>query len=174
MIATLARLVSGQPEGVLRHLALYGTLVQAETSDAAQRLARRIALGVAALLLLCCGVTLAGVAGLLAAAGLVAAPPAVYWVIPGLPLAAAMLAGWLAARAEPVPAYTHLRQQLAIDVRWLARGTEAPDESAATTDTAHGPGIGAGGAARGPTDNVTAASSTRAASAAATSAAASA
>ena len=146
MLATLARLVSGQPAGLLRHLALYGTLVQAETGYAAQRLARRLVLAVAALLLLGCGVTLAGVSGLLAAAGLATGTPAAFWWIPGLVLAAALVAGWLAARAETVAPYASLRQQLAADAVWLAQAAETPDEPAAS-HTSAGTHAAAGSAA---------------------------
>lgn len=132
MLAAFARLATGQPAGLLRHLALYGTLVQAETGYAAQCLVRRVALGLAALLLMACGVTLAGVAGLLAAAGLAADTPAAFWWIPGLVLAAAAVAGGFAARAEPVPPYASLRQQLAADAGWLAQATETSDEPPAS------------------------------------------
>lgn len=123
MLAALTRLLTGQPEGVLRHLALYGALVQAETGYAAQHLARRAAFAVVALILLGCGVTLAGVAALLVAAGLVVAAPVAFWAIPGLVLAAALVAGWLATREASVPPYDSLRRQLAADAGWLAQAT---------------------------------------------------
>ncbi|MBL8347102.1 MAG: hypothetical protein JNN03_16805 [Rubrivivax sp.] len=151
MLATFARLVTGQPSGLLRHLALYGTLVQAETGYAAQRLARRVALGIAALLLLGCAVTLAGVAALLASAGLAAGTPAAFWWIPGLALAAALVTGWLAARAEPVPPYASLRQQLAADAGWLVQAAEPVHEPAASPVTAGTPAAAAPAAAAGTT-----------------------
>lgn len=136
MLAALVRLVSGQPEGVLRHLALYGTLVQAETGYAAHQLVRRVVLGLASLMLLGCGLTLAGVAALLAASGLVAGLPTAFWAIPGSVLAAALVLGWSARRAAAVPPYASLRQQLAADAGWLVHSAETSDEPASASEPA--------------------------------------
>jgi len=147
VLAALVRLVSGQPEGVLRHLALYGALVQAETGYAAQLLMRRAALGLVALVLLACGLTLCGVAALLVAGGLVASPTPAFWAIPAGVLASALIAAGLAARTARVPPYASLRRQLAADAGWLAPSAETSDEPAPAPTPASTPASTAGSAA---------------------------
>jgi len=126
MLASIAALLSGQSTRLLGHLQLYGDLVSAEATLATRQLLQRMALTVIAVELLACGITLAGVAVLVAALASAAsnplAPWAIWslWVVPAAPLLVALLV-WLKLRqGPPLAPFATLRKQVAADAQWLA------------------------------------------------------
>jgi cytochrome bd-type quinol oxidase subunit 2 len=120
MLASIAALLSGHPARVLGHLQLYGDLMSAEAAHATRELLQRVIYIVLAVELLACGITLAGVAFLLAATVTGASGHWALWAVPAVPLIGALLA-WLKLReGPPLAPFSTLRQQVASDAQWLA------------------------------------------------------
>jgi hypothetical protein len=120
MLASIAALITGQPARVLGHLQLYGDLVSAEAAHVTRKVLQRAVYVVLAVELLVCGVTLAGVAILLGVTLTGSGGLWVLWLVPAVPLIAAVVV-WIKVREEPQLApFSTLRRQVAADAQWLA------------------------------------------------------
>ncbi len=121
MIHPLFIAMAKKPGLFLEHADAYADLAVAELACWRNRLQRRAALTVAAILFGLLGLGLAGVAGLLAAALPVSNMP-MPWVLWALPLILLVLAAYLAWRVRQLDdgtTFATLRQQMAQDLATL-------------------------------------------------------
>lgn len=127
MIHPLIKVLATRPDLLADHLGAYAALIAAEAAEAAQAAQRRLLWAACAAGLALCGLLLAAMAGLLAAALPWSAMPAP-WVLPLLPAlcwGAALLCHWRGRKAVVALALDTVREQWALDAALIQRAGAA-------------------------------------------------
>jgi len=114
------------PELIADHLANYGALIREETAEAGRGLVARAIAGVVAAVSAMLALGLVGTAVMLGAMH-----DRFHWalvLVPGIAVAVAAVAAYLASRPSPFHQFDDLRAQLDADVRALHLAVDSDDE----------------------------------------------